>query len=219
MISSTDIETAIANAKEEEFSSGELFDFLHEKLNALPAVIELPENEPIVALRDFILEYISHLPSFVTAVKIAANEAGISEYVDPFLQMALDTFATAIAEDLSNVRMLDLLEHAYLGHRLVEEVNDQYIVHSGIPLMPMDITKANVIVHQLLDEAIAVNIDCSVDDTAKMMQGRQSVFASEHFARYVETRKGKGWDQVWNQWAELTNALDIDLALSPKQVK
>jgi hypothetical protein len=30
----------------------------------------------------------------------------------------------------------------------------------------------------------------------------------------VEMRKGQGWDQVWKQWADMTNGLDIDLSLS-----
>jgi len=215
-MNSVDLGSAIAAAKEEELSSGELLSFLRGRLESLPPVIELPAEEPSVALRNFIVEYISHLPSFVSAVKIAAQESGISSFVDPFLQVALDSFATAITANPQSVKMIALLEHAYLGHRLVEEVNDQYIVRAGIPLIPMDMTKANVIVHQLLDEAIAVSIDNSVDDTAEMMQQQLSVFDSERFRNYVDTRKGRGWDQVWNQWAELTKALDIDLALASK---
>jgi hypothetical protein len=103
------------------------------------------------------------------------------------------------------------MEQAYLSHRLIEEVNDQYIVRAGIPLIPMDITKANIIVHHLVGEVRANSLDDVVEKMAKQMTSQDSVYSSEKFKEYVETRKGKGWDQVWKQWSDMTNTLAIDL--------
>jgi hypothetical protein len=78
----------------------------------------------------------------------------------------------------------------------------------------MDVTKANVIVYHLLGEALANNLDEVVEETARQMTPQSIVYSSEKFRQYVEMRKGQGWDQVWKQWADMTNGLDIDLSLS-----
>lgn len=200
------IDAAILHEKE----TGSLRASIKSRLHKLPNVISLPRLEPEEALLDFIREYISHVPHFITAVSISAKEAGIEDYVIPFLNVANDYILSSTTGE-HDAGMLPLMEQAYLSHRLIEELNDQYIVRAGIPLIPMDITKANIIVHQLLDEKLALSIDDVVEQTAEQMRSTEGVYDSEAFNRYVETRKGRGWDQVWAQWAEMTKALDVDL--------
>lgn len=213
-----EIEKLIAAAKDHERETSALAKQLSLQLPHLPASIALPENNPEIALKDFVLEYIDHVPSFIGAVGFAAKDAGIESYVDPFLEVATGFILSTKGKPGEVVGFLDLMEQAYLAHRLIEEVNDQYIVRAGIPLIPMDLTKANIITHHLLGETLAINLDEVVEETARQMSSQDIVYSSEKFQKYVETRKGKGWDQVWKQWSDMTNGLSVDLTLAEKKV-
>lgn len=205
------IEEKVDSANRHESETGTMLEKLASEIPNLPGVISLPDQDPAIALRDFIVEYINHAPSFIAAVSFAAKDAGIEEYVSPFLDVATNYFLEPVPESGVSGGLEELMHQAYLAHRLIEEVNDQYIVRAGIPLIPMEMTKANIIVHQLIGETLAVSLDEVVEQTASQMTARDSVYGSEQFKAYVETRKGPGWDQVWKQWTDMTNTLAIDL--------
>ena len=211
-----DIEKLITAANQLEKESNALSKQLSAQMGSLPPSIALSKTDPVHSLKSFVIEYITHVPSFIGAVSIASKDAGIDAYVSPFLGVATDFLLSPKGQGAEPLGFLALLEQAYLAHRLIEEVNDQYIVRAGIPLIPMDVTKANVIVHHLLGEVLANNLDDVVEETARQMTSHDIVYSSDKFRQYVETRKGKGWDHVWKQWADMTNSLDIDLNLSKK---
>ncbi|PCH63763.1 MAG: hypothetical protein COC19_00620 [SAR86 cluster bacterium] len=206
-----EIEKIILAAKTYEFETNQLETKLIDLSNSMPKVISLPQQEPERALLRFVVEYIDHVPLFLTAVSIAAKEAGIEDYVLPFLQVADQYFTAPLEDNEGEEGLIRLMNQAYLSHRLIEEVNDQYILRAGIPLIPMDITKSNIIVHHLIGEQLANSLDDVVEETAKQMVNRDSVYSSAQFKEYVDTRKGVGWKEVWKQWADMTRSLDIDL--------
>ncbi len=211
------IEQLVQKAQQHEAETNALLLMLQQQMPTLPKSISLPEHEPAQALTAFVEEYISHVPSFIGAVSFAAIEAGIDPYVSPFLEVATDFLLSPKGGSNKTLGYPELLEQAYLAHRLIEEVNDQYIVHAGIPLIPMDVTKANIIVHHLLGETLANSLDDVVEETARQMTSKDIVYSSEKFKKYVEIRKGKGWDQVWKQWSDMTRFLEVDLSLKSKE--
>jgi len=208
------IEQLIIAAGQQETQTNALSRHLSAQMRSLPSSISLAKTDPVRSVTSFVTEYITHVPPFIGAVSIAAKDAGIDAYVSPFLEVATDFLLSPKGQGNQSLGFLALLEQAYLAHRLIEEVNDQYIVRAGIPLIPMDVTKANVIVHHLLGETLANNLDEVVEETARQMTSQDIVYSSDKFRQYVETRKGKGWDQVWKQWADMTKGLNIDLSLS-----
>ncbi len=212
------IEELVTAAQEHETQTSALLSMLELQMLTLPSSIVLPQDDPAVALKVFVVEYISHVPSFIGAVSFAAVEAGIDSYVAPFLEVATNFLLSPKGGAAKTLGYLELMEQAYLAHRLIEEVNDQYIVHAGIPLIPMDVTKANIIVHHLLGETLANSLDDVVEETARQMTSQDIVYSSEQFKKYVEIRKGKGWDQVWKQWSDMTRFLEVDLSLKQAQL-
>lgn len=205
------IKELVESANRHEAESNALLEILNTHLADLPTAISLPSEDPATALREFVVEYINHIPTFISAVSFAAKDAGIEDYVKPFLEVATNYFLEPVNADLAEEGLEALMQQAYLSHRLIEEVNDQYIVRAGIPLIPMDMTKANIIIHHLIGETLANSLDGVVEETARQMTARDGVYGSEEFKKYVETRKGPGWDQVWKQWSDMTNSLAIDL--------
>jgi hypothetical protein len=81
----------------------------------------------------------------------------------------------------------------------------------------MDVTKANIIIHHLLGETLANSLDDVVEETARQMTSKDIVYSSEKFKKYVEIRRGKGWDQVWRQWSDMTRFLEVDLSLKKEE--
>ena len=210
------IELKLESARQQEAETDTMLLKLEAELPRLPSVITLPGDEPALALRDFVIEYINHVPSFIAAVSFAAKDAGIESYVQPFLTVAMNYFLEPVQESTAAEGLEEVMQQAYLAHRLIEEVNDQYIVRAGIPLIPMEMTKANIIVHQLIGETLANSLDEVVEETTMQMMSQDSVYGSAEFKAYVETRKGPGWDQVWKQWTDMTNALAIDLSFEKR---
>lgn len=210
-MSKISVEDLVAEANQNELETNALMKMLEAQLDSLPAAISLPDVDPASDLREFVVEYINHVPSFISAVTFAAKDAGIEDYVIPFLEVATNYFVSPLSETQEKVNLVNLMEQAYLSQRLIEEVNDQYILRAGIPLIPMELTKANIIVHHLLGETLANSLDDVVEETARQMTSQDTVYSSERFKEYVETRKGKGWEQVWKQWSDMTNSLAIDL--------
>ena len=105
-----------------------------------------------------------------------------------------------------------LLDEAYLAHRLVEEVNDLYIKHFGQPLIPVDITVANVIAHQLIGEAFANQLDEAVHHAVDEMLNEDS-FALESVETYREQLKSPETEAAWKRWPCLSRQLGVELEL------
>ena len=81
----------------------------------------------------------------------------------------------------SAVGLEALLDEAFLALRLLEEVNDHHIRHLQRPLLPVDMTEANIIVHHLLGDEFASRMEQLVQFTAVQLLHREHV-----------------WDQVRN---------------------
>ncbi len=60
--------------------------------------------------------------------------------------------------------LAELLDEAYLAHRLVEELNDRYIACFAEPLLTLDTTRANLLAHQLIGESFANQLDALLDE-------------------------------------------------------
>ncbi|HEY6130583.1 MAG TPA: hypothetical protein VIV27_01125, partial [Halioglobus sp.] len=77
-----------------------------------------------------------------------------------------------------------LLDEAFLAHRLLEEVNDRHIRHLQRPLLLLDMTEANIIVHHLLGDAFANRLEQLVQFTAAQL------LHLEHLWEKVRTQPG-----------------------------
>jgi hypothetical protein len=205
-----DIEALIQKAKALDFENDKLTKVLETRAEHLHNAIKLPAEKSIQALRAFVIRYIERVPEFISAIDHISREAGIDEPVTPLLNIACDYFLSP--PDLINGRsqLEALLDEAYLAHRLLEEVNDRFIGYSGIPLAPMDSTRANVIAHELIGEPFANELDQAVLFSAELLLNEYS-FKSENFQRYIALHKDRGWSEELRRWPCLEEDLDIDI--------
>jgi hypothetical protein len=153
------------------------------------------------------------VPEFIEAISDITKEAGIFDGILPLLNIASDYFLAPPDIIGEHGQLEALLDEAYLAHRLLEEVNDRFIGYCGIPLAPMDMTRANVIAHELIGEPYANELDQAVLFSAELLLNQYS-FAGESFQYYISMHKSRGWSQELKRWPCLTEDLAIVLDFS-----
>lgn len=176
-----DIRKIIDDALMSERETGQLRKQLSERLAALSEKLILPENDPISELMVFIKGYIESVPSSLTLVTAVSKRLGFHSYAAPFLHIAEDYFLQPPDAIANEQGLMGLLDEAFLAHRLLEEVNDNHMRHLQRPLLPIDMTEANTIVHHLIGDTLASRLENLVQYTASQLLAKE-----------------KAWEQVRN---------------------
>jgi hypothetical protein len=212
------IRQAIRQANEQEKATHTLRKFVQTQVPLLHESIQLPKKNAADALMDFVVRYISHVPNFLDAIEGLTKEAGIHNYASTFLHIAEDFFIKPPDVIGTHSGLESLLDKAYLAHRLIEEVNDRVIARYGIPLAPMDMTRANLIVHQLIGEPYANELDFAVFYSTEVNLPDEFKVDDAAFRRYIDVHKSNGWGAELGRWPCLAEDLSINLnfALSDK---
>ncbi len=191
--------------------SSEFHDNIEKQISHLHNSIHLPKTNPERALEDFALRYIDHVPNFIDALRGLTKEAGIYEYTSIFLTIAEDFFTKPPELVTKRNGLLALLSQAFLAHRLIEEINDRVIAHCGIPLAPMDMTRANLIVHQLLGEEYSNDLDFLVLYAVESHMDKENTIENPAFHQFVEKHKRNGWSVELDRWPCLAENLSINI--------
>ncbi|MEG3012243.1 MAG: hypothetical protein RR845_23350, partial [Pseudomonas sp.] len=174
--------------------------------------IHLPEADAQGALVRFVDAYIDQVPELLEAANEVAREAGIESQIKPVLRIAEQYFLQPPAIMAGHVGLDSLLDEAYLAHRFVEEVNDLYIKHFGQPLIPLDMTVANLIAHQLIGEEFANQLDEAVHHAIDEMLNDES-FALESVEIYREKLSSPETGAAWKRWPCMSRRLGVGLEL------
>ena len=206
------IHKTIALAREHEAQTGHLERLLQARLDqGIHLAIRIPERAPARALVDFVLAYIERVPDFLQAAREITAQANIEDYALPILDLAQDYFLKPPEIIAGHIGLDELMDEAYLAHRLMEEVNDRFMVRAGIPLVPMDMTMSNLVVHSLIGEPFANELDDAVHFTVERLMAREHVYRTSAFQRYVQRHRGDQWESERQRWPCLMDQLSIDL--------
>ncbi len=170
------IRETIGAALRAEQETHQLRSRLEEQLPELRQKLQLPEDDPIGALMAFITGYVESVPSCLALVTSLSKRLGFFDYAAPFLRMAEDYFIQPPDPLPRDGGLEALLDEAFLAHRLLEEVNDHHIRHLRRPLLPLDMTEANIIVHHLLGDEFATRLEELVQFTASQLLDKEHVW-------------------------------------------
>ncbi|WP_043312154.1 hypothetical protein [Pseudomonas sp. ML96] len=202
----------IQRALDHEATSNNLARQLDAQLDRLHPTIQLPSDDTSGALQRFVAAYVEQVPDVLDAANAVAREAGIEGQVKPVLKLAEQFFLSPPSIMEGHQGLDALLDEAYLAHRLVEEVNDRYIVHLGQPLIPLDTTVANVIAHQLIGEPFANQLDEAVHHAVEEMLDA-SVFQQDSVQEYRARLSSPQTLAAWQNWPCLSRQLGVELGL------
>ncbi len=165
-MTATDIRETIVAALRYEKDTGDFEQKLALLIPGLRERLVLPEQDPASALMAFITDYVESVPGCLSLVTAISKQLGFHEYAAPFLHMAEDYFLQPPEGIPGDGGLEAILDEAFLAHRLLEEVNDHHIRHLSRPLLPLDMTEANLIVHHLLGDEFATRLEHLVQFTA-----------------------------------------------------
>jgi len=175
-MTTTEIKQTIRAALEQEAQSGEFRSLLEQRLPELQKKLLLPEQSPLDALMTFVVSYAESVPGSISLVTAVSKRMQFFDYAAPFLHMAEDYFLRPPEILPGDGGLEALLDEAFLAHRLLEEVNDHHIRHLQRPLLPLDMTEANLIVHYLLGDELASQLEQLVQFTASNLLEREHVW-------------------------------------------
>jgi len=170
------IKATISAALARESETGQLRARIEQQLPQLQRTLLLPEQKPVDALMAFITSYVESVPSCLRLVTAVSKRLGFFDYAAPFLHLAEDYFLQPPDNLPQDGGLEALLDEAFLAHRLLEEVNDHHIRHLQRPLLPLDMTEANIIVHHLLGDEFATRLEQLVQFTASQLLHREHVW-------------------------------------------
>lgn len=206
------IRDTIALAKLHEQQHGHLAKLFDQLIDDnIHFAIQLPEQKPTASLVEFVIAYIEHVPNFIDAARAICNKAHLQDYSEPVLKIAEDYFLKPPEIVAGHIGLDELMDEAYLAHRLIEEINDRFMLRTSIPLVPMDMTMSNLIVHSLIGEPFANELDEAVQYAAERAMFKEHIYESPAFKTYIAEHQDNDWDQEQQHWPCLTDSLAINL--------
>ena len=174
-MSTDQIRETIALAVAQEQRSGQLLLSFEQNLESLRSSLLLPSVEAPARLVSFVQRYIEYVPEFLDGIAGACREAQTYQYVAPFLHMAEDFFLLPPAELAQATGLQELMDESYLAQRLFEEINDRHIRYRSVALLPIDMTRSNIIIHHLIGDHIANRLNQLVEHAVGRLVDPESV--------------------------------------------
>src|SRR5690606_41595098 len=98
---------------------------------------------------------------------------------------------------------------------LLDVVNYRFIGYCGLPLAPMDMTRANILAHALIAEPFANELDQAVLFSAQLLLNEYG-FSGENFQRFIDAHRPRGWSEELERWPCLTDDLAIAVEFGEK---
>jgi len=204
------IRKIIAAAQLQEQQSGDLRCFFEQHLPLLRSRLLLPDADAPEHLVRFVEQYIAYVPVFIDSVTGISRKIGVYQYVSPFLHMAEDYFLAPPDELEAELGLRGLLDEAFLAQRLIEEVNDRHIRAYHSPLLPIDMTRANVIVHHLIGDTLANRLDGLVEHTVQRLVDREHLFDQNQELAVSQQMTSEKWQDL----PCLSRNAEVDLRLA-----
>lgn len=213
------IRESILNAHEQEDESNSLEHFISNRIASLHPSIALSGINNEQALGDFVARYIDHVPDFLEALIDIAECAGIYHFIEKIVGIAQSYFLSPPDLVDAHSGLYALIDEAYLAHRLMEEVNDRVMMHCNLPLIPMDTMMSNVIIHSLIGDEFANELDLAVHYAIEALFQDEACIKDPCFLAYIELHKAEGWEDIVNEWPCLMGDSPIRLAIESSTLK
>lgn len=210
------IRHSIEQAKLLEEQNGQLAAQLSLKTPSLHRAIKMPPDNTVSVLLDFVVCYTEHVAEFVDVLSIIGINANCCEYTEAVVNFCTGAFDQALpqlkAQRVEEQNQLaTLMAQAYIAHRVIEEVNEHFSLQCNEPLIPMDMTRSNLIIHQLIGEPLANQLDLVAQDVAEQLERDYLRLDSGIFDQNAS--REIAWGIEVAHWPCLTDTLAVDLLL------
>jgi len=204
----------IDQARRKEARSGTFLRQMKEKASRLPASVMVEGYNPATCLFQFAIEYIEMAPRLIECVDACAREAGIQDLFQPFIDAAARYFTQPSVLLVRYDGLDGLLIRAYLCHRLMEEMHDNNRSIRASELIDLEATRANLLVHELIGEPFANELDDSITITVLQIAGTPDYYSLD-LEPFVNQVNNRAWDWMRQFWEHLLERNHIRFSLGP----
>ena len=211
MMNTEALQQLIQKSVAEEQQTGQLHQLLQQRLDTVERIVQLPEVEALERLYEFVIRYIQQVPQMLEDLHQGAVEAGLLNYVSPILEVVEGFFMAPPEELHKETGLAALMDEAFLAHRLFEEVNDTYIMRVGQPMIPFDMTMSNVIVHSLISEPFANELEHVVMIATKGIFGEENAYEkNDKFLAFMNKKENDNLVQIAQHWPCMSTQMGLD---------
>lgn len=207
-VNSEQIATALASEQQDHL----LQHALQARYPLVSRLVELDETQAGKQLLDFIVLYIEAVPKLLEDLTQAAEQAGLRQAVTPLIHIANNFFNLSTHTLGPRSGLTALMVKAYLAHRLLEEVMDVCHFTTGESILPMDLTFTNIIVHTLIGEPFANDMDHLVSAAvAQLLQPEFNGYKDSH--SYLEQLASSNLVRIFQEHSSVCGQAGLVSAL------
>ena len=204
----------IDQARRQEARSCAFLRQMKEKAARLPGSVVVDGYQPATSLFQFAVEYIEMAPRLIECVDACAREAGKTELFQPFVDAAIRYFTQPSVLLVRYDGLDGLLIRAYLCHRLMEEMHDNNRSIRASELIDLEATRANLLVHELIGEPFANELDDAITVTVLQIAGTPDYYNLD-LDPFVDQVNNQAWDWMRQYWENLLERNHIRFAPGP----
>lgn len=205
-----DVKEAIAAMRQQPEHENGLHRLILPKISILKSMLALREGDELAQLLEFISLYIDRCPDCLDACQHLAAQTRIEPYTQRYIDTATQCFFDShpVIDSLSGSHAF--LCRSYLCHRMLEELNDLIMIERRWPLVPMDNSHVNLIVHtligdeqaNLLDQTILINMELI---RSQLSEAEKNVFQQDEAQQQLARLCQQGWKTTLEQWPFLND--------------
>ncbi len=178
------IRLAITRAIAHEKRTDLLASHLASRITRLHRAIRFSSVNPINTLVEFVVSYAQHVAEFLDALNGVGpgtssqsyrsyNQPKCLQFIEPLVEISAAFFIRPPEMLKGHAGLFATMSEAYLAHRLFEEVNSHFVSQCGASLAPVDMTRSNLIIHHLIGEPFANQLDDAVPLIAQGLESEQ----------------------------------------------
>jgi len=208
------IREAIERAQIGESEHKHLESYIRSAIDKLHHSIDLPGTDKAAALRAFLTGYINQVPDIIDALIDIAEASGAFQEIEKLINIAVAYFNCPPEDVRQNQGMLGLIDEAYLSLRLVEETNDRIQARHGFPLLPIDLSIANLVVHSLLGDKFANQLDLAVHYATSELFESKAFDHDDQVGKYLERLQANDWEDLLERWPRIVRFEEQAVSLS-----
>ncbi len=181
------IRSAIREARQHESTTRELERQLEDRLPTLDTTIRIPSPDPVRQLAIFVGNFVNRTPDMLDVVRERCASTEREDLAETLVCTCVDFFLMPPPLLAGNPGLCGAMGKAYVCHRVLEEASDSHLVASGLALVPLDFTRSNLVIHQLIGEPLANLLDELAHNTSDRMRHLCEVCGSSNPATLSET--------------------------------
>ncbi|MBB6520137.1 hypothetical protein [Pseudoteredinibacter isoporae] len=207
----SELRQAIDIALSESMNDVSLHRFLASRAKTMHRSIGFADGDQVELLQQFVHRYIQQVPEVLDHFHKISVAAGVEDELEAFLNIAIDYFLQPLEITASHRGLLKIMDAAYLTHRLIEEVNDRFLSNAGVSISPIDNTEDNVVMHFLIGETLANELDLAVHYSVEMLISQDALFSKHSLMLYVDAQKYNQNNAQENETSKTENSVHLAL--------